>query len=180
MRERAEPVAARTRELIARVTRWYAEQRRAPSDSLLKGFGVVAAGAGVVALLVLVRDDARSFDSLAEMYEPLASVGLSCAPPPPVRTDPATGRDRVFCSASDGSLAVLELSDSYADAEQAVIDAHAGSRRVLRYAEAAGQKPFAPNPVLLGDNWTLLANQTVLERVAADYGGIIYPYPELP
>lgn len=160
------------------MTRWY--ERRARPDAVLKGVGVLAAGAGVVALLFLARDDARSFDSLPDMYEPLATVGVDCRPPPPVQVDPGTGRERVFCSATEGSLAVLELSGSYADAEQSVADAHAGSEEVVRYARLARQVPVAPRPVLLGGNWTLVGDRTVLERVAAEYGGTIYPYPEVP
>lgn len=147
---------------------------------LLKAAGVAAAAVGVVALLFLARGDARSFDSLPQMYEPLASVGLDCAPPPPVQVDAESRRVRAFCSAPDGSLAVLELSGSYADAEQAVADAHAGSRDVVRYARLAKQVPVTPRPVLLGGNWTLTGDLAVLEEVAAEYGGTIYPYPEVP
>lgn len=173
-------VVAWVRQLMSQVARWCAQQRRSPADSLLTALGVVAAGAGVVLLLVFVRDDVRRFDSLPDMYEPLAAVGLDCAPPRPVLADPDTGGERVFCSAADGSLAVLELSDSYADAEQAVVAAHAGSEQIVRYAQLARQVPVAPKPVLLGGNWTLVGDQAVLDRVKAEYGGTIYPYPEAP
>lgn len=129
---------------------------------------------------MLSHDRVRSFDSLADMYAPLTSVGLYCAPPPPVRSDPVTGRDSVLCSTAEGSLALLELSDSAADAERAVSDAHATSERAAHYASVSGDVPVEPGAVLLGSNWTILANAAVLDRVATELGGTIYPYPERP
>jgi hypothetical protein len=132
----------------------------------------------VMAALLLTRDKSREFESLPEAYESLTSVGVGCAPP--VLTSGRSGSERVLCSAADGSLAVLVLSQSSTRAGEGVADAHASSEDIVHYAQLAGQSPIAPRPVLLGANWTLVGDLTVLERVSAEYGGTIYPYPETP
>ena len=149
--------------------------RRRRYGQALAGLAALTAVAGA---LWLTREDTHDFQSLPDAYESLSSVGLACRAPAP--TDVGTGRQRTLCFASDGSLAVLQLSDSLPAAQAAVGDAHADSRAVLHYAQIAKQTPVMPRPVLLGGNWTLVANTTVLERIAAEYGGTIYPYPETP
>jgi hypothetical protein len=132
----------------------------------------------IAGALSFTRDASERFESLPDAYKSLRSVGLDCGAP--VRMDAATGRERALCTASDGTLAVLQLSSSSPDASAAVADAHADSEAVTHYARIAKQSPFEPRPVLLGDNWTLVANTTALERVVEEYGGTIYPYPETP
>jgi hypothetical protein len=162
----------------ARIETWWSERSPGTRQWLIRGVVGLAAAAAMAGALWVTRDTSREFESLTDAYESMSSVGLDCGAP--ARTDVSTGRKRTLCSASDGSLAVLQLSDSLSDAQAAVGDAHADSEAVLHYAQIAKQTPVMPRPVLLGDNWTLVANTTVLERVAAECGGTIYPYPETP
>lgn len=169
--------AAAVSHVRARIGRWWPAGLTS-HDRVVRVVAAVAAVAVVVGALELTRAEVQTFESLPDAYESLATVGVDCDPP--VRTDVTTGRERTLCTASDGTLAVLQLSDSSPDARAAVGDAHTDSKAVVRYAVIARQTPFTPRPVLLGDNWTLLANTAVLERVAEEYGGTIYPYPRTP
>jgi hypothetical protein len=164
--------------LGTRAADWWRRQSVATRQWFVRGFVGLAALTVIAGALWVTGDTSHEFESLPDAYESLGSVGVDCQAP--ARTDVTTGRERTLCLASDGSLAVLQLSDSLPDAQAAVGDAHADSEAVLRYAQIAKQTPFVPRPVLLGDNWTLVANTTVLERVAEEYGGTIYPYPETP
>ncbi len=166
------------RRVRARVADWWTEQDRSLRDRLVQLGGLLAAGTLVVAALLLTRERSSEFESLPEAYESLTSVGVGCAPP--VLSTASEGSQRVLCSASDGSPAVLVLSGSSTEASQAVAEAHASSEDIVHYAQLAGQSPIAPRPVLLGANWTLVGDRAMLEQVAAEYGGTIYPYPETP
>jgi hypothetical protein len=170
-------LASKVGHVLARLGRWPADLLRSHDRLMRVVVGVAAVGV-VMGALQLTRAEVRTFASLPDAYESLATVGVDCHPP--VRTDVTTGRERTLCTASDGTLAVLQVSDSSPEARAAVGDAHTDSAAVVRYAVLARQTPFTPRPVLLGDNWTLAANTAVLERVAEEYGGTIYPYPETP
>ncbi len=164
--------------LRLRAGAWWREQSLATRSWLIRGVAGLGALTVVAGALWGVRDTSHEFESLPDAYESLVAVGVDCRTP--AGTDVNTGRARTLCFASDGSLAVLQLTDSLADAQAAVGDAHAESEDVLHYALVAKQTPVLPRPVLLGENWTLVADTAVLKRVASEYGGTIYPYPETP
>ena len=171
-------VLALIRRWRPRAGAWWLEQSLVTRQCCVRGVVGLGALTVVAGALWLTRDPSHEFDSLPDAHESLRSVGVDCKLP--ARTDVANGRDRSFCTASDGSLVVLQLSNSSSDAQAAVGDAHADSEAVLRYAQLAKQTPVVPRPVLLGDNWTLVGNTVVLERVSSEYSGTIYPYPETP
>jgi hypothetical protein len=162
----------------ARLSRWWRGQSDAARQWFLRAAIGFAALTVTAAALWWTGDDSHRFESLPDAHESLRSVGVDCRPP--VRTDVTTGRERTLCFTTDGSLAVLQLSESTSDAQAAVADAHADSEAVVHYAQIAKQTPVTPRPVLMGGNWTLVANARVLERVSSEYGGTIYPYPEIP
>lgn len=166
------------RQLRTLAVTWWRDQSVATRQWFIRGIAGLAVLTVLVGALWLTEDKAHDFESLPDAYQALGSVGVDCRLP--ARTDVTTGRERTLCTASDGSLAVLQLSESLPDTQAAVGDAHAESEAVLRYAQLAKQTPVLPRAVLMGDNWTLVANTTVLELVSSEYGGTIYPYPETP